>query len=41
MPKIGTGLTVAGKAEDLLTVGLMLILLGVMDFGLGGRRHFF
>ncbi|MDP8015191.1 hypothetical protein [Prescottella equi] len=38
---IGAGLTVAGKAEDLLTVGLMLLLLGAMDFGRVGRRHFF
>ncbi|WP_458682945.1 hypothetical protein [Prescottella equi] len=51
MVTIGTALTVAGMAGNLhlvayfgtsvLTVGLMLLLLGVMGFGLGGRRHFF
>ncbi|WP_165497095.1 DUF6131 family protein [Rhodococcus sp. ABRD24] len=51
MVTIGAGLTVAGMAghlhlisyigTSLLTIGLVLLLLGSMGLGLGGRRHFF
>ncbi|WFR74767.1 hypothetical protein P9209_18510 [Prescottella defluvii] len=51
MTTMGTGLTVVGFSNRIhvstylgiacLTIGLMLILLGALDVGLGGRRHWF
>lgn len=51
MTTLGAGLTLVGFSQRIhmltylgvacLTMGLTLILLGALDVGLGGRRHWF